>query len=1356
MEVSKTQKISCKIIFTLIACMFCLALVTPQQAEAGWLKKAWSAVKSTVSTACKAVTGFVKNTVEVIDAAADVLTGDGNEETVESAISLEDVGEVASIYFSTNSSPDASTGNIPGVGMLNSKYEDNTSVIAGNAGLFVAYGGKSWLSSLLTMATTSSSYDTFSNIPVSSSGGTKTNVVYDYACYGAVLATAGLDKTGYEVSVHMMNVITGGLIYLLYMLSIGLDMFFQIIFTVLKALNPFQLFYSGVNSVASSSKLKMSGYDTSTTAGGLANTAFAGLVTVLAKWYKLLYNFSWEVLIPIFFVVLVVSIVLFRHTGKWKSMLKKYIIRIAFLVIGIPLLSGIYTSALNSMSEDIGTGVSPATKIILSTFVDFESWAEHGRLSLNSADGTTLKLSSTTNNKGVRVASGTTKINVRNIAFQINKAYAFATQRAVLGDTLFTDYSYSSSNNEVVSVTVSEDIASTSANTSFQRSSIISTTTDILNRYMDGKYYTSGEFEALVKAQLTGWATTAEKGNVILNQFTTIVDVSSFYVSKDDECYKSHRGRLVDLYHFGTAIEEDTNNDDQLIETSGGNSSYAINIYANGGLKNVGGSYQDSGSTPTWQNSYGADSTGNTYTVAGSYGLSTCSMYNYLNTSFTTSALTCYSPSNIASTFVRKSHYSVNIVGTGLTSALYWLNCFMMLLCYVVVGYFYGLGMMFSNISRMFQVVKAVPFALLGTIKSIAELITYALVMILEVIGTIFLFDIIIEIMFSIPNIFTGTLYAAFNASDSNSLVNWGMPIILIFLAIFYGWFMMKALKVRKKFIKSLSEAAEEIVDKFLDVKTDVVAGGSPGAAGGKSVIGGALGGAAAGLGAAMASNTITKDAAKNEDGNGPDDGDDGPNGGNGVSNSATAINNNNADNSTENNNDDARIDNPDSNRDAIDKKEAGLIGTSLGDSKSADDSKSVGGSGKSIGERHGEIKEQAGLDKEARGLNKEANGLEKEAKGDDKVAKGEAKKKAGKDLKKKAAKDGAKGAAMSAMGVAAMSTPGTRLAGAGLYVAGKAQQVKSAAELAAAKHKESSGKRDVKSGEKMQAKGQKMQAKGQKIQKKGIEQQVKGQTKQVKAQDNKIAKNTAKSEKAQTKADKKAVKAQERTSAAAVAKRSQAQELRSTANTTNSKNDNKPKNVSGKQANAQKVQSRNANVSAGQSQQTTAGQTQSGEAPRKQSVRKAMINGARQGAAQVKANRAADGSLKQQYYQSKADTYSQNQKMENYHQKYGTPAAGQAQASAPKVQTVKQQQAPARPTQTTVVKQQQVSARPTQTTAPKTQTVKQNTVVEQNTVIEQRQQVVTQRQQVTQTKSDALKQRTKSTKNRSKGKKDE
>ena len=1334
MDVSKSQKISFRIMTTLVMMFLCVALVTPLTVKGGI---SWDAVKSAVGTACKVITGWISGD-----------SGDSEEpETVEAAVSFEDVGQMAALYFSTNSSPSTDTGNIPGVGALNSTYNDGSEVIAGNAGVFVAFGGKSWLSSLLTSSVTSASYATYDNVKISSSGQTPPSpAVYNYASYGAVLSTAGLDKTGYESIQHFGNMVTGGLIYLLYLLSIGMVAFFKIIFDVLIALNPFTLFYKGVNNMSTSANFHMNGIATNTTAGKAASVVFAGIVDFLSRWYTGLANFSWQVIVPVLFACLCVSILLYRHTGKWKSQLKKYVIRICFLVIGVPLLGGVYTKALEDMRSSLDAGASPATKLIMSTFVDFESWAEHGRLSLNKSNGESMRLVATSN-KDSLVADGNTKLNVRNIAYQINKAYSVdMTNRAYLGDALFMDYTGGgeSTNSSDKSTNVDTDYASSASRdktdivlvnddrgNKTSRNSLISSTTSILVRYMFGKYYTPGEYEALAKAQLTGWANSKEQGNHIIVQFMTIKDISSWYVSTEGDCYESHRGRLTDLGHFGTVVEKDSSHNDLLVETSGSeNITFdPINIYANGGIQfdeSAGYYAETSPSRPVWtQANLSPEDTTPPYTVNGKYGLSSCSMYNYLNTAFSTTSVTCYSPSNIASSFIRKSHFSVNIVGTGITSALYWLNCFMMLLCYIVVGYFYAAGMLFSNVSRMFQVIKAVPFALLGAIKSIAEVITYALVMILEVILTIFLFEVIIEIMFSLPDIFTGTLAAGFQASGSNTLVNWGMPVILTFLVFFYGWFMVKALKMRKKFIKAMAEAAEGVVDKFLDVKTDVVTGGTPGPGHGKSVIGGAIGGAAAGLGAAMAGNMMTKDAARSDDAGNPNNGSDGPSdgsmgpdgggdhgngivaGGNGASVNASDVN-------MDNSKDTAQIDNPESKMDALDKKQAGAIGMSLADSNNSDtdndNSNSDKADKKSIGERLGENEENRGRTKEVRGLNKEADGLDQEAKGDSRKAKGEDKLEASKDLKKKAVKDGTKGAAMSAMGKAGMMTPGTRLAGAGMYVAGKAQQIKSVGELAAAKAKETSGKHDVKAGEKQQAKGQKMQAKGQAMQKKGVDVQTSGQTKKVKAQNARVEKANNKA----AKTERRQVKNQE--PASAIAKRSQAESLRTTANAKSVKpnTNQRPSSMSGKQARSQSVQTQNkadnrngqkpvkANTQNVQAQQT---QAQPQQTSRKQSLTKAAINGARQGANQAMANRSDEGSIRQQFFQGRANGYAQNQMMENYHQRYGNMNQNTRVAQQPqRVQTKPVQQKQ----QTPQVVQVPTKSAPSVSQKPQTVTIQQ------------------------------------------------
>lgn len=878
-EISKSQKLLAKALGSVLAVLLCVFVFLPAiTVNAGLpsFKDIWDSGTTAIRSVCSNVIGWAG---QAVDQAVDAVTGDAEDEMV-AAIGFEDIAKWSSAYLSTNLQPDKD-GNVPGIKVFSS---DGGGVPdAGDAGVFVAYVGKSWITSLNTISSTGASYSTYQDIPKTKNGGSTTDVIYEYCNYGYVLGQLGFDKSE-SGSVSIGTRVMGGITIVLYYLSLGVDILFYSVIQILKTLNPFTLFAKGINYIATKNGngITMESYQS----GTLSYTAFSGVQDFLKTWYTKIYDFSWAVLVPIFFVSLLVSLVLYRQTDKFKSKLKKYIIRIMFIVVGVPLLGGIYTAALDGMADAINPNTSPATKIICSTFVDFEAWASRGRLALtarngdNIKDNDSLKISCTRNDSGLYTPTATEMLNSRNMAFLINNSYSMPVD---MGSPIFSAYSGSGTVNNALSSGNMAGVDNATGN--------CAAVLNMLNRYSEGKYYTSAEFEGAAKGAMSSWINATDKGNKILNQFQTMADVTAWWVDDDsDDVVKSHRKRLTDMWHFGTGHNEI---DGHLQETyDNGGTDWGVNLYANGGIKLSGTTYQENHSptVPRWFDtttqggySYHPPGSPDGYTiwittgatvVKGSriatiapgmdgyskeYGLSTCSMYNYLNTSFH-DGMTLYSPSDTPTTWARENHRSVNVIGNGAVSFLYWLNCITMLLCYAVVGYFYGLGMLLANIGRMFQIVKAVPFAMLGSLKSIAELITYTIVMILEVVLTIFLYSFIAEIMFTIPDIITSPLAVALKDSygnDSKTAYSIAMPVILIVLIIFYTWFMVKAIRMRKKFIKAMDEAAQEIVNKFIGVRGDALAQPTPGSAnvntnGGKGGLGAGLAvGGAAGLGGA-------------------------------------------------------------------------------------------------------------------------------------------------------------------------------------------------------------------------------------------------------------------------------------------------------------------------------------------------------------------------------------------------------------------------------------------------------------------------------------------------------------------------
>ena len=93
-----------------------------------------------------------------------------------------------------------------------------------------------------------------------------------------------------------------------------------------------------------------------------------------------------------------------------------------------------------------------------------------------------------------------------------------------------------------------------------------------------------------------------------------------------------------------------------------------------------------------------------------------------------------------------RHHYSVTLVGSGVFKILYFFNMIVCIGALGVIALTYSFGMVFNNLKRGIKLLVAVPGALLGVLKSIAQVILYAVMMICEVIGSAFLYTFFAEL----------------------------------------------------------------------------------------------------------------------------------------------------------------------------------------------------------------------------------------------------------------------------------------------------------------------------------------------------------------------------------------------------------------------------------------------------------------------------------------------------------------------------------------------------------------------------------------------------------------------------------
>lgn len=655
----------------------------------------------------------------------------------------------------------------------------------GNAGGLLGYCDEAdtdgliagWINSALSSSSATFSYNSLQKLPTSSGG--HTSALYAYCRYGYLLNYLGLDSTATETSFDFFRFLAGFLMTAAYIMAFTVDVVFSAAVNILQTLNPFRLFVSGFGPV-------WNNY----VDGLAADSPLYGLSVFLGNVYNTLSTLSWAALIPISFVFLVFSFLVLKSSNRMAK-LKKYLIRIVFLTAGIPLLGSLYTMSLDQLGDPGNGGMGAATRIVQSTFCDFENWAKNCRLGVSGEGGTSFLMSA---NDGADVgkAHPSAEAMLRNICYAINiEAHTGRKDTTALGDGLSaTDGSEFTLGND--SSTISDII----------------TTVGMLGRYMQGSFFYASDWETLVKAKLTTNSSgDSDYYDTVMDMFGKSDKASDF---KDTNHFDGSSGwGSVDMWANGN-MEAGHN--------------VAIGLLPNGAGSAV--RYKVNGSaSPPGTHGEAAD-------PSVKYGLSTMAMYNYLTSKFTKSSVVVYSNERASSGFIRESHRSVNMIGTGIISVMYFFNALVMLVAMIIVGWCYGFGIIFGNLKRTIRFITSVPFAMLGSIRGIAKVLTYAIVMILEIVGTLFVYNLIVEVLLGISSIIEQPIMHALGGSALAGgagvlgLVNLMMGpmgyaitvVMLIITCVVLILFVIMAIRLRKVIIKSLDESAAAIINKFMDV----------------------------------------------------------------------------------------------------------------------------------------------------------------------------------------------------------------------------------------------------------------------------------------------------------------------------------------------------------------------------------------------------------------------------------------------------------------------------------------------------------------------------------------------------------
>ncbi|MFJ8027796.1 hypothetical protein [Streptomyces sp. NPDC096311] len=588
-------------------------------------------------------------------------------------------------------------------------------------------------------------------------GNAKYSGMLDYAHFGAANNDLGLDTMSSGIGGQIVSVIGGSVIWVLYALALAVGTLFYVILQFLKLINPFMWFYQAVRAVNPT-------FADGMTEGDTGGGALSGLQHWISGWYGLLVDISWQALVPIFIGFLLIGLVMFKKMDR-GSAIKKLIVRVVFIGVGLPLIGSMYTSVLDKFDNSVLGQHAGPTRVVLSTYVDFEAWMMNDRLGI--PDQATVSWNGDQ-------ASSDAMMSVRTSALAINKQSHGATFNGISVGTKAND-AESAWKDGTVSV-------GTGASDDFKA---VFSTFGIIGKYIASNEIAASDFESGIKSSIT--------------QLDESADVKkSWFVDKnsygDVEQFGEEKGpKPVDhpvISTDGTGLTSSRPGKDSTVFTTTGTKS------------NCGFTV---GKTPS------------------SCNLSPLAAYNYLNTGFSPSSLNMYSSNNATSGFTRENHMAVSQVGTGPAKFMYWSNAATVLGSIVLLGFWYAIGMLVGSVKRIFGLVAAVPFATLGAMAAIAKVIVYSMALILEVLVTLFIYQFVSEFLISVPDIMAGPVSSFMSPGGLwGSAALGGIIVVILTLvsSLLITGVTFGLLRVRKTVLQAMDEVVTKLVDKFLETNT--------------------------------------------------------------------------------------------------------------------------------------------------------------------------------------------------------------------------------------------------------------------------------------------------------------------------------------------------------------------------------------------------------------------------------------------------------------------------------------------------------------------------------------------------------
>lgn len=714
-----------------------------------------------------------------------------------SSLSLFDRASEVARTFGTAIAPGTETG----LAMIQSG-DVGGDLLPGNAGGFLGYadymsddsGVTGWFSSAFSQSSDMFTYEQMASIvPGTDESGVfagKNNPFFHYAGYGELLNGMGLIGTSRTGSIMGTMASVGTFIVVVaYLVANAAPFLFSIALTILNVLNPFKLFFTAFE--------------------GMGNTnlgLLSGVANFVGGLYETIQTFSIYALFPLLLVITVIGALVFTRTSALKRF-ARYGLRLFMLFAGLPIIGATYTGVIEDMNDKVDTGAEYADYLVLSSYVDFQNWASNTRLAVPDTGSTVIMKNPRATSEG---SPGSMPVPSRDLVLSINGPLAGHSDATKLmnsyggnnlGDTFRNTRSRSENNGG---------------------SSQFGTTMDLLLRHMGGASYSGSQYAGEVTGTINRmWDATSisddEDAELTANE---VAILKMFTLTGSDSRTWSQRV-TGENSEWAKAVDW---NDAQGLFTHGQAdkeafqfSEYPYNIYNNGGLTASSvGLYTNAYTIPDMSASDASPLKPISSTDDNVGGLSPLAMYNFLNTTFTDTGMTVFSPEDTVVDSARDTYASVKMSSSGVTMFARWVENVVVMVSMATLALAYGGILISAAIKNVPRIISGVFGTALGSIAFTAKLLISTVVMIIQVLGMIllyFLSEMILMSMIMNMNTFTAALTDRF--SGIGMLVEFGRAMLTTIIVALLTWFMIKNVNIFKEMME---EVVTNGINKFMSL----------------------------------------------------------------------------------------------------------------------------------------------------------------------------------------------------------------------------------------------------------------------------------------------------------------------------------------------------------------------------------------------------------------------------------------------------------------------------------------------------------------------------------------------------------